>query len=140
MDAALKFQAGKDAFPFDEHNALLDAPQLRFVGAEDFRPPAPALGVHGVHPKQISREESRLLSAYPGPDLQNDISPVVGVPGEQQPFQLLPEALRLRFGGGQLFLGQGLQFRVPEESLRLRPAAFRRLQGPARLHHRNQLF
>ena len=139
VDAALEFQAGEHVLPLDEYAALLDAAQLRLAGAEDLRPPAPALGVHGVHPQQLPGEEGRLLAAHAGTNLQDDVPSVVGVPGQKQPLQLPPEALRLLPGGGQLLLGQGLQLRVTEKGLRLLPAALRRLQGPGGLHHRRQL-
>ena len=84
-------------------------------------------------------EQRALLTADTAPELQNHIPPVVGVPGQQQDFQLLLKALPLSPGGGQLLLRQLPHFGVPEKDFRLLPAALRFPKGPPSLRHRRQL-
>ena len=84
-------------------------------------------------------KQGSLLAADASPKLQNDIPPVVGIRRQQENLQLLPETLRLLPGGGKLLLGQGFQLRVPEQGLRLLPAAFGTVQSLPSLHHRRQL-
>ena len=84
-------------------------------------------------------KQGPLLAADAAPELQDHVPPVVGIPGQQEDFQLLPEALRLLPGGGELLLGQLPELRVPEQGPGLLPAALRALQGPPGLHHRRQL-
>ena len=139
MDPALKLQAGVDPFPLDSKGDLLHAAQLRLVDAVDLSFPPAGLGVHGVHAVQGVGEQGGLLAPHPGPDLHDDVFPVVGVLGEKQNLQLLFQPLQVGLGLVELLLGQLLHLRVGQEGLgflllRLGPQVL-----PVGLHHRGEL-
>ena len=54
--------------------------------------PAVPLGVAGVHPEQLGREQRRLLAAGAGADLDDDVPVVVRVARQQQDAQRLEQA------------------------------------------------
>ena len=134
VDAALEFQPGPGALALDDGAALLHAAKLRLVHIHDVDFPALGLSVHGVHPKQGGREQRALFPADAAPELHDDVFLVIGVPGQQEEAQLLPEPLQLQLGGGKFLLGKLVEIRVPEQLLRLRFVLFRPQVGLVRLH------
>ena len=110
VDAGLKFQPGIGAVAGDHKVGLLDAAQLRLVIVEQAHLPAPAVGVHGVHPKQRVGKEGALFPADAAADFHNDVLVVVGVPGQQQDFQLLLQGLQVLLGLGVLLLAELAHF------------------------------
>ena len=62
--------------------------------AHQLHPPAPCVGVAGVHPKEVGGEQSRLFAAGSGTDLEDDVLVVVGVLGQQQKRELLLQILQ----------------------------------------------
>ena len=84
-------------------------------------------------------KEGCLLPAYPGPNLQNDIFPVVGVLGQQENLQLALQPLHILTGLVVLLLGQFLHLRVAEQLLGLVPGLLHTLIGAEGLHQGLQL-
>ena len=112
VGTGLEFQPGPRSVALHRGTDLLHAAQLRDVLTDDLQLPAPALGVHGVHPQQVRRKQSALLAADTAPNLQNHTFFIVGVSGQQQALQLLGQPLPLLLGPCQLLLGQLPQLRV----------------------------
>ncbi len=56
-----------------------------------------ALGEAGIHPKQISRKQARLLAAGPRSNLDDHVLLVVGVLGQQHDSEFILEAGDLLF-------------------------------------------
>ena len=106
VDAGLKFQPGIGPVAGDHKVRLLDAAQLGLVVVEQTHLPAPAVGVHGVHAEERVGEEGALLAADAAADFHDDVLVVVGVPGQQQDFQLLLQLLQVLFGLGKFLLAQ----------------------------------
>ena len=130
MGPRLKFQAGPGPLTLDGGAGFLDAAQLRGVFIHRLHVPAPAFGIQGVHPQQVRRKQGALLAADAGPHLQDNISVVVGVPGQQQGFQLLRQTVPLLAGPAQLLLGQLPHLGVRQQLLGLGTVVFRLLPGP----------
>ena len=67
MDATLELQPRPDAVErilgLDRQRRVLVATQVRDVRVENLDSPAAAFGVADVHPRQVGREERRLLAA-----------------------------------------------------------------------------
>ena len=139
MGPGLEFQAGPGPLSLDSGAGLLDAAQLRGVFIHQLHVPAPALGIQGVHPQQVRRKQGPLLAADAGPDLQDDVPVVVGVPGQQQAFKLLRQAVPLLAGPMQLLLGQLPHFRVRQQLLGPGAVRLRLLPGPEGGHDGGQL-
>ena len=135
----LEFQAGPGPLALDGDAGFLDAAQLRGVFIHQLHVPAPALGIQGVHPQQVRREQGALLAADAGPDLQDDVPVVVGVPGQQQAFKLLRQAVPLLACPVQLLLGQLPHFRVRQQLLGPGTVRLRLLPGPEGGHDGGQL-
>ncbi|SIN00835.1 Uncharacterised protein [Mycobacteroides abscessus subsp. abscessus] len=73
----------------DGHLHVLVPAQVGLVGGDDLRLPPLRLGVAGVHAQQVGGEQRGLGPALPALDLEDDVAPVVGVPGDQQAAQAL---------------------------------------------------
>ena len=112
MDAALKLKTGVGTLAGDLHRDLLKAPELRGILIQDVDMEPLVLSIHAVHAEQRARKKCRLFSPGAGSDLQNDISVVVGILGEQQDFQLLGKLQCILPGLLQFLRGQFLEFRV----------------------------
>ena len=139
VDAALELHPGPGPVPLDSEGDLLYPSQFRHVQAGHFRLPAAALGVHGVHAVEGVGEEGGLLPPHPGPDLHDDVLPIVGVPGEQQELELPLQPLQLLPGLLLLLLGQLPQLRIGEQGPGLLLPLPGPEVGPVCLHHRGQL-
>ena len=82
--ACLKLQTGECSGTLHGGHGFLYAAQLRFVDGYHIQREALPLGVHGVHPQQVSGKQRAFLAADAGPDLQHDVFLIVGVFRQQQ--------------------------------------------------------
>ena len=139
MGSALVFKAGPGPLPLHDELDGLDASQLRLAAAGHLQGPAPALRIHNVHPEEVRGEQHGLLAADAAPDLHDHVLAVIGVPGQEEELQLLPQALHVRLGPLDLLLGHLLHFRVAQQLLGGGQVRFRLTVGPVGLHHRLQL-
>ena len=138
MGPALKLQPGPGPLALNDALNGLDASQLRFAAADHLQLPSPALRIHDVHPEQVRGKQHGLLAAHAAPDLHHHVLSVIGVSGQQQNFQLLPQPLRLFPGLLHLLLRHFPQLRVPQQFLRGGQSLLRRPAGPVCLRHRFQ--
>ena len=97
VHAAFKLHTAIDSGAGNLGYHFLKTAQLRRVGIHQFHGPAHGVRIPGVHAEQNLRKQGRLFPAGPGPDLQNDILVVVGVPGQKQQGQFLFIVLQHRF-------------------------------------------
>ena len=84
MSTSLKLQTGESSGTLHGGHGFLYAAQLRFVDGYHIQREALPLGVHGVHPQQVSGKQRAFLAADAGPDLQHDVFLIVGVFRQQQ--------------------------------------------------------
>jgi len=96
----LILEAAVDLIAADQDDNLLEATaNPEGIAAHHFDPPAFALGVTAVHLVEIADEKGRLVAAGAGPDFQEGVLLVVGIPGQQGQTHLL---LKLGQASGQL--------------------------------------
>ncbi len=105
--AALVLQARVGRVALDQRRDRLDPADARVVPVHDLDLPAHAFGVALVHAEELAGKERGLVAAGAGPDLEEHVARVVGVPGQQQDLQLLLEGgqalvQRRALGGGHL--------------------------------------
>ena len=112
MHPAFEFQAGIDPIPVKREANLLITAQLGLIRTQNLARPAPALGVHTVHPIERTRKECRFIPASAPADFNNDILFIVGVLRQQENPQLLRGGFDLVTAGVKLLLRQFTQFFV----------------------------
>ena len=139
MGPALILEPGPSPLALDDALDGLDASQLRLAAAGYLQLPALTLRIHRVHPEEVGGKKHGLLAAYAAADLHHHVLPIVGVPGQQQDLQFLPQPLHLRLGLLELLLGHFLHFRVPQQLLGGVPVRLRLPVGPVGQNHRLQL-
>ena len=71
VDAALEFEPGEHALALDRRDRFLEATRIGRGGRDQLDPPALRFGIALVHPEQIAREQSRLVAAGAGADLEH---------------------------------------------------------------------
>ncbi len=101
MDAALEFEPGENATAGNFGDDLLEPARRSLARRQDFDLPALPLGVFDVHAEQIAGEQSRLVSARAGPDLDDSAPFVRRVLGQKRNLDRLGHRVRFRFGGGE---------------------------------------
>ena len=70
VGAAFVLQPRIDLVAADQGDDFLEAAAVRFGGAHDLHPPALAVGIAGIHAKEVGGEQGRLLAAGAGADLR----------------------------------------------------------------------
>ena len=115
VDAALELHPGPGPVPLDSEGDLLYPSQFRHVAGW----PLPSSSGGSRRTWSTcgggSGRRGRPPPPHPGPDLHDDVLPIVGVPGEQQDLELLLQPLQLLPGLLLLLLGQLPQLRVGEQ-------------------------
>ena len=84
MAAGLELELRIRAEAEDLGNHFLIAAEFALAFGNEFDFPSGALGVAHVHAEQVAREQSGFIPAGAGPDLQEYVALVAGVPGQQQ--------------------------------------------------------
>src|SRR5690606_17905288 len=115
VGAGFELEPGVDILALHPGDDFLEAAVLARALADDLHLPALALGVPAVHAKQVAGEDRRLVAAGAGADLEKDVAPVVGVPGQQQPLQFQLEALAAGLARGDFLLGHFLEIGILEQ-------------------------
>ena len=83
MDAAFELQAGEDAGTADRCDGFLVAADLGGAGGDQLELPALGLGIALIHAQQVAGEQSGLIAAGAGANLEHRGSVVGGVAREQ---------------------------------------------------------
>src|SRR5262249_50147145 len=89
VDTALELELAPCPPALDEENGFFEPAYAGRARVHHFDLPALALGVLGVHPRDIGGEEPRLVTTRPRPDLQEHALAIVLVTGEEQALELL---------------------------------------------------
>ena len=84
VHAALVLQLAVDAAPLDHRDDFLEPADAGVVARHELDPPALALRVPAVHPKQLGGEQRRFVAAGAGPDFEHDVLLVVRVLRDEQ--------------------------------------------------------
>ncbi len=137
--ARLELELRVGPLPDDARDDLLVAAELRGALRDDLDLPALALGIAGVHPEQVAREQRRFVAPGAGADLEEDIALVIRVLRQQRLVQLGLELFHARARALQLVVGECLHrgvgghfLRRVGVALRLPPALVKR-DDPAQL-------
>src|SRR5271156_28190 len=132
--AALELQLGESAAPDDFGDDFLVAASRAFARGEHFDLPALRLRIFYIHSEEIAREQSGLVAARPGANLENDVAVVGRVLGQQRDADFLGHLLGLRDGVSELGLGHVTHFRVErgirEHGVEFGALPLLRAQGP----------
>src|SRR6266849_9371632 len=88
MHAPLELEPAVRAFALDHTNDFLEPAQASRARTHDFHAPAVVLSVAGVHAKQVSREQTRLVTTGPRTYLQKDVFLIQRVFRDQQSAEL----------------------------------------------------
>ena len=138
VDAAFELQPGEHAGAVDRGDRLLVAAELRRARRDQLEPPALRLGIALVHAQQVAGEQSRLVAAGAGADLEHRRAVVGGVARQQLDRQralgvgqLVADLLGF---GRRHFLELGLGGRVGDHAVQhvelgAQPAHFARRRG-----------
>ena len=113
VDAALEFQSPENAVAANGRDDLLIAAHIALGDALDLHLPPAVLGVSLVHPKQVAREERRLVAAGSCADLQDGGGVFIGVARREQEGKFALKVRKSRVERGDLFGRQSRHFRVP---------------------------
>ena len=100
VSAHLVPQVAVDLVAGDRENDFLKAPEIGAASVDHLDFPALLLGKTAVHAEEVSREESGLISAGAGADLNDDVSSAIFVFNQDAVHELLLGKLELR---GELF-------------------------------------
>ncbi|OIQ67379.1 hypothetical protein GALL_510420 [mine drainage metagenome] len=134
MDAALRLCLGHALHPVsagfelepaigpvarNAQNHFLVATQVTGAFADEFRRPALAFGVAGVHAQQVCGEQRRFLTARSGADFDKDIVRVVRIARKQRNLQLRVQRLQSRAGVQNFLLRKVFHVRVAQQPLGL---------------------
>src|SRR5439155_628770 len=93
VHAALELQPAVGALALHEGDNLFEPAEAGRARGEHLHPPALSLGVAAVHAKQLGGEETRLLAARTGADLEHHVALVVRVARHEQPLEGCVELL-----------------------------------------------
>jgi hypothetical protein len=105
MHAPLELEPTVCSLAFDQTDDFFEATQASRARTHNFHTPAVVLGVAGVHAKQISREQTRLVTTRPRTDLQQDVFLIQRIFGNQQSAEFRLQTLVLLSQTLQFFLG-----------------------------------
>ena len=112
VDAALKLQARVGASTVNLEDDLLQAADAGFVRVVDFDGPAMPLGIAGVHPEEVRREERGLLAPGAGPDLDDHVFVIVRIARGDCLAELGVEISKARAQRVQLFPNEGDHLKI----------------------------
>src|SRR5271163_3521394 len=134
VHAALELQLGEGAAPDDFGDDFLVAAGRAFARGEHFDLPALRLRKFYIHSEEIAREQSGLVAARPGSNLENDVAVVGRVLRQERDADFLGHLLGPRDGVSELGLGHVTHFRVErgirEHGVEFGPFPLLRAQGP----------
>ena len=97
---------------FDARNDFLVTAVFALMFAQHFQFPALLFCVTGIHAKQITGEDRRLITAGAGANFQKDIFIVVRVAGQHQQLQFLGKTVLALLRALEFVFGHVAQFRV----------------------------
>ena len=126
---AFKLKAGVGAVAVNGKADFLVSAQLRGVLRQNFALKALLLRVHTIHTVQHPGKQGTFVAAGAAADLNNYIFVVVGIPGQQQNFQLLLQLFQRCLAVFQFFSCQIAQLRVAFALQQLSGFFRRRLGG-----------
>ena len=106
VHAGFKLEPGEHALASDRGDHLLIPAELGGGRAHELGPPALLVGIALVHAEQVAREQSRLVAAGAGADLEDGGARVGGVAGEQSQRQRAVGAFQCGLNIEHLFRGE----------------------------------
>ena len=112
MNAALIFQPGISALAGNHESDFLETADAILVERHHLGSPAAALGIFHIHPVNLGREKSRLISACAGTDLHDNVFVIVGILRQKQDLQLVFQLGNPFLRIGKLFLQKFLHLLV----------------------------
>jgi len=112
MHSAFVFKPPVGIIAADRNDDLLESAEFGGAGAEDFFFPLFVLDILHVHAVKVAGKEGRLFSPGSGPDLQNGVFFILGIPGQQQLFDPAFQLGQERFVFIEFFPSQFPQFIV----------------------------
>src|SRR5207249_1923590 len=93
VHAALELEPAVRALALHERDDLFEPAETGRARGQHLDAPAVPLGVAAVHAEELGAEETRLLAARPGADLEHHVALVVRVARQEEPFERRVELL-----------------------------------------------
>ena len=108
----LELQASEDVRTTDQSVRLFEPAEAGFGEVEDFEPPIPLCGVFLVHAKELGGKKRCLFAAGSGPNFEDCVALIVGIPRQQRQFYLVFERRKAFPQRAQFLLRELLQLGI----------------------------